>query len=61
MPPTTSLRSASTELLHSVPAAVWERTQILEAKVLRLEQLVKLKDAKLHALALHLQHLEGDG
>ena len=35
------------------------RLQILEAKVQRLEQLVKLKDAKLHALSLHLQRLEG--
>jgi hypothetical protein len=26
--------------------------------VQRLEQLVKLKDAKLHALSLNLQHLE---
>ena len=32
--------------------------QILEQKAQRLEQLVKLKDAKLHALSLHLQRLE---
>ena len=44
-----------------VGTAVLGRAQILQAKVQRLEQVVKLKDAKLHALSLQLQHIEGGG
>jgi hypothetical protein len=44
------------QLAHSAcPCKFWRLLQILETKVRKLEQLVKLKDAKIHTLMAKLQ------